>query len=92
MQTGALKVRFFPLGGIIIWNIAHGYEHFSKDFARYDDIVDGFVRDKKWEFLCPIKRFQQMVFTDCGAAFLKGYLGSGVADSGMVYLMRKCLK
>ena len=30
-----------------------------------------------------------MVFTDCGAAFLKGYQGAGVTDSGLVYLMKK---
>jgi hypothetical protein len=53
-------------------------------------IIEGFVQEKKWEYLCPVRRFQKMVFTDCGAAFLKGYQGSGVADTGMVYLMRKC--
>jgi hypothetical protein len=36
------------------------------------------------------RKFDQMVFSDCGAAFLKGYQGTGVIDSGMVYMMRKC--
>ena len=84
------SLYFFLSGGVLIWNIAYGYEHFSKDFAQYDQIVDGLIADKKWEYLCPIRRFSNMVFSDCGAAFLKGYQGTGVIDEGMVYLMKKC--
>ena len=81
---------FIFLGGILIWNIAYGYEYFSKDFERYDEIIDTLRAEKKWDYLCPVRKFDQMVFSDCGAAFLKGYQGTGVIDSGMVYLMRKC--
>ncbi len=86
-----MKLRIILVGGILIWNIAYGYEHFGKDFEHYEEIIEQLVQDKKWEFFCPIKNFHKMVFTDCGAAFLKGYQGSGVIGSGMVYLMRKCV-
>lgn len=84
------SVAFFNLlGGVLIWNIAEGYEHFSKDFADYDKIIDDLRASKQWSYHCPVLKFDNMVFTDCGAAFLKGYLGSGVADKGLVYIMKK---
>ena len=40
---------------MIAWNIATGYEAYGPDYERYDEIVMGLVRDRKWEFLKPVK-------------------------------------
>jgi len=55
-----LKLRIILVGGILIWNIAYGYEHFGKDFEHYEEIIEQLVQDKKWEFFCPIRNFHKM--------------------------------
>ncbi len=72
-----------------MWNICVRYEECGKDFELYDDIVSGLVRDGSWSFHRPVKKVNKMVFTDCGAAYLAGYVSSGVETEGYVYVMKK---
>jgi len=83
-------VRLARPGGIIAWNIAAGYEHFDKDYARFDELVMDLVRQRRWEFAAPVVSHEQMCFTDCGAAYLRGFttLG-GIQCQGFTYIMRK---
>ena len=48
-------LRLARPGGVIAWNIATGYEAYGPDYERYDEIVMGLVRDRRWEFLKPVK-------------------------------------
>ena len=34
-------------------------------------------------------RYEGMVFTDSGAAFLSGYQSAGISSKGLVFIMRK---
>ena len=86
----ALKelARITKPSGLIIWNIADGGE-----FSEYDDhasIVDGLVADGIWKYAEPVKKIDNLVFSDSGRALLGGYDSSGLATLGLVYTMRKC--
>ncbi len=81
--------RIVKTSGLVIWNIASGYEEIGSDFQRFDSIVEKMVEDAIWKFEVPIRRFEKLVFTDCGAAYLAGYKSSGVATDGLIYTMRK---
>ena len=48
-------LRLARPGGVIAWNIATGYEAYGPDYERYDEIVMGLVRDRRGEFLKPVK-------------------------------------
>lgn len=72
-----------------MWNIAEGFESYGRDFERHDAVVDGLVADGVWSYSEPVRRFQNLVFTDSGAALLGGYNNAGLATQGMVYIMRK---
>ena len=82
-------IRITKPGGIIIWNIAEGYEAYC-DYDKYDEILMGLVRDRKWEFARPVKEHQRMSFTDCGASYLRGWnTDGGIQCEGYTYIMRK---
>ena len=72
-----------------MWNIADGYVHFGRDYEHYDDIVMGLVAQKQWKFHKPVQRFEELVFTDCGAAYLGGYKSAGASTQGFLYVMQK---
>ena len=77
-------------GGIISWNIAVGYESYGRDYQQFDDIVMGLVRERRWEFVSPVKKHDLMCFTDCGASYLRGWNTSGgIQCEGFTYIMRK---
>ena len=38
-----------------MWNIASGYEHYSNDFASYDEIVSGLVSEGRWKHRVPVR-------------------------------------
>ena len=82
-------IRITKPGGVIIWNIAMGYEAYC-DYDKYDEILMGLVRDRKWEFLKPVKEHMRMSFTDCGASYLRGWnTDGGIQCEGYTYMMRK---
>ena len=60
-------LRITKKGGVLLWNIAQGYEHISKDFEHYDQIIDDLRAQKLWEYLTPTEKFNHLVFTDSGA-------------------------
>ena len=72
-----------------MWNIAEGYEHYGRDYAKYDEIVEGLRQTSKWEYFRPIEKFESLVFTDSGAAYLNGYYSAGLATKGYLYCMKK---
>ena len=76
-------------GGYLIWNIAEGYEHYGTDYKRYDSIIQDHISKGRWKFQQPIRRLKKLVFTDCGAAMLTGYVSSGIACDGFVFVMQK---
>lgn len=84
-------IRITKPGGFLIWNIAEGYEHYGSDYEQYDQIIDELRAARKWEYVQPIRRFDQLVFTDSGSAYLGGYRPFGLATQGFVYVMRKLL-
>ena len=51
--------------------------------------MDGLKADKAWAAHRPPAHFSQLVFTDCGRAYLGGYYSAGAATAGQVYVMRK---
>eukprot|EP00095_Tigriopus_kingsejongensis_P012765 maker-scaffold725_size106157-snap-gene-0.12 protein:Tk12765 transcript:maker-scaffold725_size106157-snap-gene-0.12-mRNA-1 annotation:"hypothetical protein DAPPUDRAFT_302022" len=73
-------IRITKRGGIMLWNIAEGYEHYGKDYAKYDEIVDTLVSQSRWNFYCPIQTLTNFVFTDSGAAYLSA---NTLADNGI---------
>ena len=81
--------RICKSGGLIIWNIAEGYEDYGKDFAQHDQVVDSLIADKVWKHAEPVRRLGKLVFTDCGSAMLGGYMNAGLSTQGFVYIMRK---
>jgi len=83
-------IRITRKGGVMVWNIAAEYQHIDKDYARYDDIVMGLVREKAWVFDKPVIRHEKMAFTDCGHAYLRGFqTDGGIQCEGYTYIMRK---
>lgn len=94
---GLISPRAFPEllritrpGGIIAWNIAEGYEDYDKDFANYDDIVTGLVRAGRWEHKVAARRHENLQFTDCGSAYLKGFkTQGGISCEGFTFVMKK---
>ena len=66
-------LRIVKPGGYLIWNIADGYEDFNEFFASYNLILNDLVATKKWQFVQPVKKIDNMLFE----------------DSGYVYVMRK---
>ena len=72
-----------------MWNIAAGYEEFGPEYEAYNEIIDRLIDDKKWCHFRPIQRVENLVFTDCGAAFLTGYTSSGVSCEGYIYIMKR---
>lgn len=76
-------------GGILMWNIAEGYEHFGKDFLIYDQIIDELRAQKQWDYLRPIQKIKRLVFTDGGAAYLSGYNDVGLDAQGFIYTMTR---
>ena len=66
-------LRVVRPGGYLIWNIADGYEDFNEFFASYNLILNELVTNKKWQFVQPVKKINNMLFE----------------DSGYVYVMRK---
>jgi len=83
-------LRMARPGGLILWNIATGYEHYGKDYARYDEIVMELVKERRWTFAVPVKKHMKMAFTDCGHCYLRGFGGSGgIECEGFTYCMRK---
>jgi len=83
-------LRITKTGGIIAWNIAEGYQHFDKDYARFDEFVMELVRERRWEFGRPVMRHSQMCFTDCGAAYLRGFTTmGGIQCDGYTFILRK---
>ena len=82
-------VRMTKKGGLILWSIAEGYEHYGRDYARFEQTVDKLVKEGVWRFHCPVRRYQKLVFTDCGAAFLSGYKSAGIATDGFIYIMQR---
>ncbi|XP_059087662.1 uncharacterized protein LOC131884043 isoform X3 [Tigriopus californicus] len=83
-------IRITKKDGVLLWNIAEGYEHYGRDYAVYDKIVDDLLAQKKWRYLQPIQRLKNFVFTDSGAAYLSGYHSSGISTDGYLYAMSKC--
>ena len=86
----ALKelARIAKPNGLIMWNVADGEECSEDD--NHAAIVDGLVADGVWKYAEPVKKFNNMVFTDSGSALVWGYTGGGVSDRGLVYIMKKC--
>jgi len=83
-------IRITKPGGFIMWNIATGYEHYGKDYAKYDDIIMDLVRERRWSFAVPLKKHSKMAFTDCGHSYLRGFQGTGgIECEGYTYIMRK---
>ncbi len=72
-----------------MWNIAENYAEIAKDFEKYDFIVDDLIARKKWEHFRPIEKFEKLVFTDSGSAYLGGYGALGLDACGFIYCMRK---
>ena len=82
-------LRIVKKGGILIWNIAEGYEDFGGDFEHYDQIIDTLRAQKQWDYLIPIQKLKRIVFTDSGAAYLGGYSGVGLDAQGFIYTMKR---
>ena len=53
-------IRITKPGGILIWNIAEGYEEINKAFKKYDQIIDELRASKKWEYYKPRERFDSL--------------------------------
>lgn len=81
--------RIVKKSGILMWNIAQGYEHFGKDFQSYDRIIDEMRAKKMWDYVHPIQELNHIVFTDSGAAYLGGYSDVGLDTQGFIYTMRR---
>ena len=76
-------------GGIIMWNIATGFEHFGPDFEFYQQIIDEMRATRQWDYFKPIQKLNHVVFTDSGAAYLGGYSGCGLDGQGFIYTMTR---
>ena len=93
---GLMSPRVFPellritkKGGILIWNIAEGYQNYPGDFEHYDQIIDELRGCKQWDYLRPRQELNRIVFTDGGAAYLGGYSGVGLDTRGYIYTMTR---
>ncbi len=79
-------------GGLILWNLVSGFESCSPAHAHFDELVADLVSRGTWKHEVPVQSFANLVFTDSGAAFLGGYSSGGVAEQGLVYIMRKSVE
>ena len=93
---GLMSPRVFPeliritkKGGVLIWNIAEGYEDYPGDFQYYDQIIDELRSSKHWEYLSPRQEMNRIVFTDSGASYLGGYSDVGLDTRGYIYTMTR---
>ena len=75
-----------------MWNVAAGHESYSGDHGKHDVILDDLVAKGLWEKDGPILTFENILFSDSGAAYLGGYNSAGMPAEGLVYTMRKCFK
>ena len=82
-------IRIMKPGGILMWNICDGYEEIAKEFEMYDQIIDDLRASKKWDYYKPIEKFDNLVFSDGGAACIQGRSECGLDDKGYIYTMVK---
>jgi len=80
--------RIAKSGALIIWNVATDSEFYES--TNHSFIVDGLVADGVWTYAEKPKKINNLVFTDCGSALLRGYDSSGLSAHGLVYIMKKC--
>ena len=59
-------LRIVRPGGYLIWNVADGYEDFNEFFSSYNLILNELVTTKKWKFVQPVKKIDNMLFEDSG--------------------------
>ena len=55
-------IRITKPNGILMWNIAEGYEEINKDLSKFDQIIDELRATKKWDYFQPIQTFNRLVF------------------------------
>ena len=79
--------RIAKPNGLIIWNVATDEEFY--DCTDHAVIVDGLVADGVWTYAERPKKINDLVFSDCGSALVKGYTTSGLSAHGLVYIMKK---
>ena len=82
-------IRITKPKGILMWNIAEGYEEINKELSKFDQIIDQLRGSKKWDYYQPIQTFNRLVFSDGGASFLKGLSENGLDGKGFIYTMIK---
>ena len=63
-------IRVVKKGGIIAWNIADGYEGFNDFFKDYDTIINQLIKEKKWQYVQPVKKLENMLFEDSGYVYV----------------------
>ncbi|XP_040576815.1 methyltransferase-like protein 27 [Lepeophtheirus salmonis] len=77
--------------GLVIWSIALTRESSVNKKENDDDhseIVNKMVKDGHCKVLHRIQ-CEKLAFTDSGAAYLSGYMSSGVEALGIVYIVQK---
>ena len=62
-------MRMVKKGGILMWNIAQGYEGFNDFFLDYDKILKGHIEKKDWEEVMPVRKLDNMLFEDAGFTY-----------------------
>jgi len=63
-------LRIVKPGGYLIWNIADGYEGFNDFFKSYDSIINKLIQEKKWQYVQPVKKLENMLFEDSGYVYV----------------------
>ena len=69
-------LRMVKPGGYLIWNIADGYVGFNDFFTDYDSIMNKLVIEKKWQYVQPVKKLDNMLFEDSGYIYVMKKLNS----------------
>ena len=69
-------LRVVKNGGYLIWNIADGYEGFNDFFKDYESIITNLILEKKWQYVQPVKKLDNMLFEDSGYVYVMKKLNS----------------
>ena len=80
--------RITKPNGLVIWNVATDEEFY--ECTNHAMIVDGLVAEGVWTYAEPPRKIGNLVFTDCGSAFLRGYDSAGLSAHGLAYIMKRC--
>lgn len=82
-------ITYIIQGGIVMWNVVQGQDEFVGDYGKHGQVVQDLVDAKQWRHFRPVQTFDDLLFSDSGAAYLGGYDTTGMPSEGLVFIMSK---